>query len=67
MQFKQEPSEQFWRYFERFKEAFKVPPCPMSSHGIEKWRQCQILYDGLDYSTKTLLETMCQGEILAEG
>ena len=36
----------------------------MSSHGIEKWQQCQILYDGLDYSTKTLLETMCQGGFL---
>ena len=36
--------------------------CPY--HGIEKWRQCQILFDGLDYQTKTLLETMCQGEFL---
>ena len=36
--------------------------CP--HHGIEKWRQYQILYDGLDYQTKTLLETMCQGEFL---
>ena len=26
--------------------------------------QCQILYDGLDYQTKMLLETMCQGEFL---
>ena len=31
---------------------------------MEKWRQCQILYDGLDYQTKTLLETMCQGGLL---
>ena len=31
---------------------------------MEKWRQCQILYDGLDYQTKTLLETMCQGGFL---
>ena len=36
----------------------------MSSPRIEKWQQCQILYDGLDYQTKTLLETMCQGEFL---
>ena len=36
----------------------------MSSYGIEKWRQFQILYDGLDYSTKTLLESMCQGGFL---
>ena len=25
---------------------------------------CQILYDGLDYSTKIFLETMCQGGFL---
>ena len=36
----------------------------MSSHRIEKWRQCQFLYDELDYQTKTLLETMCQGKFL---
>ena len=54
MQFRQEPSELFWRYFERFKDL--LAQCP--HHGVEKWRQCQILYDGLDYQTKTLLETM---------
>ena len=27
-------------------------------------RQCQILYDGLDYQMKTLLETMYQGGFL---
>ena len=36
--------------------------CP--HHGVEKKRQCQILYDGLDYQTKTLLEIMCQGGFL---
>ena len=60
MQFKIEPSEPFWRYFERFKDL--LVQCP--HHGIEKWRQCQILYDGLDYSTETLLESMCQGGFL---
>ena len=60
MQFKQEPSELFWRYFEHFKDL--LIQCP--HHGIEKWRQCQILYDGLVYSTKTLLETMCQEKFL---
>ena len=57
MQFKKESSEPLWRYFERLKDL--LLQCP--HHGIEKWRQCQILYDGLDYSTKTLLESMCQG------
>ena len=45
MQFKQESSEPFWKYFERFKDL--LAQCP--HHGIEKWRQRQILYDGLDY------------------
>jgi len=58
MQFMQEPSEPFWRYFERFKDL--LVQC--SHHGIEKWRQCQILYDGLDYSTNTLLETCAKGD-----
>jgi len=31
---------------------------------VEKWRQCKILYDGLDCQMKTLLETMCQGGFL---
>ena len=58
MQFRQEPSEPFWRYFERFK--YLLAQCP--PHGVEKWRQCQILYDGLDYQTKILLEIMCRGD-----
>jgi len=33
-------------------------------HGVEKWRQCQVLYDDLNYPMKTLLEMMCQGEFL---
>ena len=36
--------------------------CP--HHGIEKWRLCQIAYEGLDYPTKTMLESMCQGNFL---
>ena len=34
MQFRQEPSEPFWRYFERFKDL--LAQCP--HHGVEKWR-----------------------------
>ena len=48
--------EVFWR----FKDL--LAQCP--HHGIEKWRQCQIFYEGLDYQTKMLFETMCQGEFL---
>ena len=61
MQFRQEQSEPFWRYFERFKDL--LAQCP--HYGVEKWRQCQILYDGLDYQTKTLLE-LCVRGILAK-
>ena len=60
MQFRQDSSETFWKYFERFKDL--LTQCPY--HNIKKWRQCQILYDGLDYQTKTLFETICQGGFL---
>ena len=60
MQFKLETSEPFWKYFERFKDL--LAQCP--HHGKEKWWQCQILYNGLDYQSKTLLETMYQGKFL---
>jgi len=36
--------------------------CP--HHSVEKWHQCQILYDDLDYQTKALLKTMCKGGFL---
>jgi len=60
MQFKQEQNESFWRYFERFKNLL----AQYTHYSVEKWRQCQILYDDLDYQVKTLLETMCQGAFL---
>ena len=59
-QCKQEPNEPFWNNFERFKDL--LVQCP--HHGVEKWWQCQILYDGLDYQNKTLLETMSGGNFL---
>jgi len=46
--------------FEHFKNL--LAHCP--HHDIEKWRQYQILYDDLDYQTKILLETICQGRFL---
>ena len=60
LQFKQTANEPFWKYFERFKDL--LTQCP--HHGTEKWRLCQALYDGLEYQTKTLLESMCQGGFL---
>ena len=58
-QFKGEP---FGKYFERFKEL--LIKCP--HHNFEKWTICQILYDGLENSSRTMLESMCQGNFLAE-
>jgi len=60
MQYRQETNEPFWKYFKRFKNL--LAQC--SHHGIEKWWQCQILYDELEYQTKRHVETMCQGEFL---
>ena len=60
MQYRQETIEPFWKYFERFKDL--LAQCP--HHGIEKWHQYQILFDGLDYQTKMLLKTMYQGDFL---
>ena len=59
MKYRRETNEPFWKYFELFKDL--LAQC--SHHGIEKWRQWQILYDRLDYQTKALLETMCQGDL----
>ena len=47
----------FLSTFEHFMDLLAQSP----HHGIEKWRICQALYDGLEYQTKTLLESMCQG------
>jgi len=42
MQFKKEPSEPFWRYFERFKNL--LVQCPHD--GIEKWQNDKFLMTG---------------------
>jgi len=39
-------------------------PNPVPSSRCREMVQCQILYDGLDNQTETLLETMCQGRFL---
>jgi len=60
MRWKKEANEPFWKYFKCFKNL--LIQCP--HHGIEKWQQCQILYDGIDYQNKTLPETICGGRFL---
>ncbi|PKA55602.1 hypothetical protein AXF42_Ash006804 [Apostasia shenzhenica] len=61
-QFVQLDKETLWKYIDRFKNL--LAQCP--HHGIEKWRLCQILYEGMDYSTRTMVESICQGEFLAK-
>ena len=56
-QFYQLAGESFWKYFDRFKNL--LTQCP--HHGIEIWRLCQIIYEGLDSNSRTMLESMCQG------
>jgi len=36
----------------------------MSIHGLERWNLCQIIYEGLDQATRTMVESMCQGGVL---
>ena len=61
-QFIQLERESFWKYFDRFKNL--LAQCP--HHGLEKWRLCQIIYEGMDYSTRTMVESMCQGEFMSK-
>ncbi|KAK1265662.1 hypothetical protein QJS04_geneDACA014972 [Acorus gramineus] len=57
-QFIQKEGESLWRYLERFKDL--LLQCP--HHGFEVWRLVQILYEGLNYTTRTMVESMCSGE-----
>jgi len=49
--------ESFWKYFDRFKNL--LAQCP--HHGLDQARLCQIVYQGLDQQTRTMVESMCQG------
>ena len=44
---------------EKFREL--LLQCP--HHGFEMWRLAQILYEGLNYSTRTMVESMCAGQL----
>ena len=59
-QFRQYDKEPFWRYLERFKDL--LAQCP--HHAIKKWRLCQIIYEGIDYNSKILLESMSHGDFM---
>ena len=55
--FHQLEGETMYEYMERFKDL--LLQCP--HHGFEKIRLVQILYEGLDYPTKTMVESFCNG------
>ena len=49
--------------FECF-ERFKILLAHYPHHGLERWWLCQIIYEGPDQSTRTMVESMCQGGFL---
>ena len=46
------------------KEKEKIAQCPQ--HGIEKWRLCQIAYEGLGIESRRTLEAMCNGVFMSK-
>ena len=60
--FRQLQGEAFFMYFERFKDL--LIECP--HYEFEKIRLIQMLYDGLDYPTKTIIESLCNGGFIGK-
>jgi len=60
-QFKQEPNEPFWKYFDRFKNLLAL--CPR--HGIESGDSVKFSMTVLITRPKSSLR-MCHGELLKE-
>ncbi|RZC57951.1 hypothetical protein C5167_005246 [Papaver somniferum] len=58
----QQEGESLYRFLERFNDL--LSQCP--HHGFDKMKLVQIIYDGLDYSTKTMVESMCAGEFTSK-
>jgi len=61
-QFVQLDRESFWKYFDRFKNL--LAHCP--HHGLDQAHLCQIVYEGLDQQTKTMVESMYQSAFLSK-
>ena len=58
-QFQQGDQETLYDTWDRFKELLRK--CPQ--HGYELSAQVQIFYDGLNYSTRALVDATCRGFI----
>ena len=56
--FHQMEGETLYIYLERFKDL--LIQCP--HHGFEKIRLVQIVYEGMDYPTKQMVESFCSGK-----
>ncbi|XXG53381.1 hypothetical protein AAC387_Pa03g1479 [Persea americana] len=57
-EFHQMEGETLYSYLKRFKDL--LIQCP--HHGFEKIRLVQIVYEGLDYLTKQMVESFCSGK-----
>ena len=51
--------ELFWKCLDRFENLLAQYP----HHGLDQAHLCQIIYEGLDQPTRTMLESMCQGKL----
>jgi len=60
--FHQLQGEMLFIYFERFKDLLLEHP----HHGFEKICLIQILYEGLDYSNKTMIESLYNGTFISK-
>ena len=54
--------ESFWKYF----DGFKTLLAQCHHHGLDQARLYQIIYEGLDQQTRTMVESMCQGGFLSK-
>ncbi|WJZ92650.1 hypothetical protein VitviT2T_011634 [Vitis vinifera] len=58
--FSAKENEKFYECWERYMEAINT--CP--HHGFDTWLLVSYFYDGMSFSMKQLLETMCEGDFM---
>ncbi|RVX01286.1 hypothetical protein CK203_031352 [Vitis vinifera] len=60
--FSAKENEKFYECWERYMEAINA--CP--HHGFDTWLLVSYFYDGMSFSMKQLLETMCGGDFISK-
>ncbi|RVW64021.1 hypothetical protein CK203_049342 [Vitis vinifera] len=55
-------NEKFYECWERYMEAINA--CP--HHGFDTWLLVSYFYDGMSFSMKELLKTMCRGDFMSK-